>query len=114
MPNRLQEELPWWEYDRVGNVVTVGPADHQRFVCDRWESGDRLYHYHDAIKYVPDNAYAFTQTLMKRSARFTNSRRTCSGGHLTARVLAQGVQCSNAPDNLTTVDVTDSVNNHCE
>lgn len=115
MLNRLQEELPWWEYDRIGNVVTVGPADHQRFVCDRWESGDRIFHYHDSIEYVPDNAYAF----------YSGSDEAVGTLHeLWADLLwwtpdgeglgAEGVQCSNAPDNLTTVDVTSSVSNHCD
>ncbi|WP_336328121.1 esterase/lipase family protein [Halovenus sp. HT40] len=115
MLNRLHEELPWWEYDRVGNVVTVGPADHQRFVCDRWESGDRIYHYYDGIQSVPDNAYAF----------YSSSDEAVGTLHeLWADLLwwtpdgeglgADGVSCSNAPDNLTTVDVSAGVSNHCQ
>jgi len=112
--NRLEED-PYYN-DLVNNVVTVGPADHVRFVCDRNESGDRIYNYYSAINSVPDNAYVFHSNedfAVGDLHELWGSDLlwyTPNGDGLGAR----GVTCSNAPANLESVDVTGTVGNHCE
>lgn len=115
MLNRLEERLDWWHYDLVGNIVTVGPAEHQRFVCDHDESGDRIFNYYSALEWVPDNVYAFYSSEDLAVGELHELWADLLWWTPDGRGLgARGVECHNAPDNLTPVDVSWEVSNHCQ
>ncbi|MFB6179419.1 MAG: alpha/beta hydrolase [Halorientalis sp.] len=113
--NKLQRTDGFNKEYLMKNVVTVGPADMVRFVCKRNETGTRIFHYYDGINQIADKAYVF----------YSENDFAVGGLHELWGDLfwytpdgeglgAHGVTCSNAPDNLYSVDVTDKVGNHCE
>jgi pimeloyl-ACP methyl ester carboxylesterase len=110
MLSRLEEAN-----EQVQNVVAVGPADMARFVCDHGESGDRIYNYYDGIDQGADNVYV----LYSDDDFAVGSMHELWGDAFWYTpdgegLGAEGPTCTNYPDNLQPVDVSDEVQNHCE
>lgn len=110
MLNRLEERGR-----QVQNVVTVGAADMSRFVCEHNETGDRIFHYYDGIDQGAEKVY-----VLYSSDDFAVGTMHELWGDLFwytpdgEGLGAEGPICSNYPDNLTPVDVSAEVQNHCE
>jgi len=110
MLNRLEEAN-----EQVQNVVAVGPADMARFVCDHNETGDRIYNYYDGIGQGADNVY-----VLYSSDDFAVGTMHELWGDVFwytpdgEGLGAEGPTCANYPSNLTPVDVSAEVQNHCE